>query len=75
MSIRAQKIIKILEERFGWDCSTLDTTKYCPTCNRGFTRYEMFCSTDGTALVPSGTLDGVDQVEAALKEVIDGYDQ
>lgn len=70
MTERAMAVIKILEERLGWDCSTLDTTKICPMCSRGFTRYDNFCSNDGTPLVNSGTLDSVDQVETALREVI-----
>lgn len=71
MSKRAQQIIEILENRFGWDCSTLETTKHCPVCSRGYSRYDTFCSTDATRLVFNGTLDGVAQVEVALREVID----
>ena len=68
---KAHKVVKILEDRFGWDCSTLEHVKVCPKCSRQYSLFDEFCSSDGTKLERTGSLNGVEQVAVALKEVFE----
>lgn len=71
MSERAVKLIKILEDRFGWNCGDTGFEMTCPECARHYIGDEEYCSSCGTKLIQGKEGSSVEQVEIAIRESCD----